>query len=335
MASHRAYLPFVSSPVARKRYTSPTTAMVRPWAGLRTTGVEGSLIGFVLRFRSDRSRRDGYGSRSFQEEASPQDRGRQAISQRWGHLHRQTPAFGLRSRRCTVPQPAHVASQFADSWAVIGHGGPACRVAHVLERQRRAGLALAAVAGQAPRPPVEVDGLLAGRAGRPPVAGLHDRLARGLAGPGRCPQPDGDGLPARAVPGGGAGDGVGDLVPERVEDRLLGAVPGVILGDLDPLRPVLADAQPPLRPARGRRSSRAGRALQALGRRSPSASRRPSPALRGRQWFGRPAPGWYRPPRPMSRGERLPRAGSTHEDRQATCNAARQPGHLPEEDFAP
>ena len=30
MASHKAYLPFVSSPVARKRYTSPTTAMVRP-----------------------------------------------------------------------------------------------------------------------------------------------------------------------------------------------------------------------------------------------------------------------------------------------------------------
>ena len=38
MASHRAYLPFVSSPVARKRYTSPTTAMVRPWAGVRMVG---------------------------------------------------------------------------------------------------------------------------------------------------------------------------------------------------------------------------------------------------------------------------------------------------------
>ena len=30
MASHKAHLPFVSSPVARNRYTSPTTAMVRP-----------------------------------------------------------------------------------------------------------------------------------------------------------------------------------------------------------------------------------------------------------------------------------------------------------------
>ena len=33
MASHRAYLPLVSSPVAKKRYTSPTTATVRPSLG--------------------------------------------------------------------------------------------------------------------------------------------------------------------------------------------------------------------------------------------------------------------------------------------------------------
>ena len=140
------------------------------------------------------------------------------------------------------------------------HDGPAGRVAHVLERQRRAGLAPAAVAGQAPRSPVEVDGLLAGRAGRLPVAGLHDGLARRLAGPGRGPQPDGDGLPPRAVPGGGAGDGVGDLVPERVEDRLLGAVAGrstrrsrsASVGTCR--RPAAASSSP------GRRSSRAGRA---------------------------------------------------------------------------
>ena len=35
-----AYLPLVSSPVARKRYTSPTTAMVRPW-------VVGLMVGFI------------------------------------------------------------------------------------------------------------------------------------------------------------------------------------------------------------------------------------------------------------------------------------------------
>lgn len=34
-----AYLPFVSSPVARKRYTSPTTAIVRPLSGLQKTGM--------------------------------------------------------------------------------------------------------------------------------------------------------------------------------------------------------------------------------------------------------------------------------------------------------
>ena len=38
MASHMAYLPFVSSPVATKRITSPTTAMVWPWVGVRRTG---------------------------------------------------------------------------------------------------------------------------------------------------------------------------------------------------------------------------------------------------------------------------------------------------------
>ncbi len=43
MASHIAYLPFVSSPVARKRYTSPTTAMVRPSAGFISTGTAGEF----------------------------------------------------------------------------------------------------------------------------------------------------------------------------------------------------------------------------------------------------------------------------------------------------
>jgi hypothetical protein len=40
MTSHKAYLPFVSSPVARKRDTSPTTATVRPSPGfLMVAGV--------------------------------------------------------------------------------------------------------------------------------------------------------------------------------------------------------------------------------------------------------------------------------------------------------
>src|SRR3954466_794037 len=43
-ASHMAYFPFVSSPVARKRYTSPTTAMVRPWAGVLKVGWYGTVI---------------------------------------------------------------------------------------------------------------------------------------------------------------------------------------------------------------------------------------------------------------------------------------------------
>ena len=49
MASHKAYWPFVSSLVARKRYTSPATATVRPWAGfLMVAGVTlGGLLGVL------------------------------------------------------------------------------------------------------------------------------------------------------------------------------------------------------------------------------------------------------------------------------------------------
>ena len=38
MASHIAYVPWVLSPVARNRYTSPTTAMVRPSLGFLKVG---------------------------------------------------------------------------------------------------------------------------------------------------------------------------------------------------------------------------------------------------------------------------------------------------------
>lgn len=38
MASHVAYLPFVSSPVTVAQYTSPTTAIVRPSDGARRVG---------------------------------------------------------------------------------------------------------------------------------------------------------------------------------------------------------------------------------------------------------------------------------------------------------
>jgi hypothetical protein len=51
------------------------------------------------------------------------DLGRQEISQRWGHLQRQTPDFGLRTRRWMVPQPEQLASHLADSWAFIGTAG--------------------------------------------------------------------------------------------------------------------------------------------------------------------------------------------------------------------
>jgi hypothetical protein len=49
---HKAYLPFVSSPVARKRYTSPTTAMVRPSLGFLIMG--GVMVASLLLCGSNR-----------------------------------------------------------------------------------------------------------------------------------------------------------------------------------------------------------------------------------------------------------------------------------------
>ena len=47
--------------------------------------------------------------------------------------------------------------------------------------------------------------------------------------------------------GCGTGDGVGDLMPERVQHSLWRTVLGIILGDLDAFRSVLAHAQPTFR----------------------------------------------------------------------------------------
>lgn len=53
-ASNKAYLPLVSSPVARNRYTSPTTAMVRPWGGALMTGWRLMLFShFLYRLMND------------------------------------------------------------------------------------------------------------------------------------------------------------------------------------------------------------------------------------------------------------------------------------------
>ena len=88
-----------------------------------TERAEGVLIGNAV--EEDLCRDGGYASLNGIgiKGGRQRDRGRQAISQRWGHLHRQTPAFGRRARRCTVPQPAHLASQRADSRASIGTTG--------------------------------------------------------------------------------------------------------------------------------------------------------------------------------------------------------------------
>src|SRR5262249_38502464 len=54
MASNWAYLPLVSSPVATKRYTSPTRVMVRPSPGLRIVGfIWLSLLSLCWQLRNE------------------------------------------------------------------------------------------------------------------------------------------------------------------------------------------------------------------------------------------------------------------------------------------
>ncbi len=124
------------------------------------------------------------------------------------------------------------------------HDGTACRVAHEFERQRRTSFASALVTAQAPWSLVEVNGLLAGRTRRLPVAGRHDGLVRMVAGPRRGPKAGGNRFPDGAVTSRGTGNGVSNLVQERVEHRRRRTVQRIILGDLDAFAAVLAHAQP-------------------------------------------------------------------------------------------
>jgi endogenous inhibitor of DNA gyrase (YacG/DUF329 family) len=67
MASHVAYVPWVSSPVARKRYTSPTTAIVRPSVGFLIIG-DSVMLYFQSR-RDYNSRVSRFTFRSWGEQA--------------------------------------------------------------------------------------------------------------------------------------------------------------------------------------------------------------------------------------------------------------------------
>jgi hypothetical protein len=127
------------------------------------------------------------------------------------------------------------------------HDGLERWVARELEYQRRAGHAPASVAAQTLRSVVAVKGLLASRTSRLPVAGLHDSLVRIVAGTRRGTNSYSHRFPYWAVTCLGTGDGVGDLVQQRVENRHLRTVEGVIFGDLDAFLSVLAHAQLTLR----------------------------------------------------------------------------------------
>src|SRR2546426_1169121 len=92
-----AYLPLVSSPTARKRYTSPTTAMVRPSVGFVSVGLCVSAITFtpVVSPRRTMKFSSGAGPRKFiSRKASHPHVGRR-IAHRKANLVSASRAFGF------------------------------------------------------------------------------------------------------------------------------------------------------------------------------------------------------------------------------------------------
>lgn len=162
------------------------------------------------------------------------------------------------------------------------HDGPERRVAHELKRQGRAAYAPASESSQTPRSLVAVKDLFAGHTSRLPIARLHDRLLRIVACPRRGSDSHGNRFPSGTVTGLGTGKSVGDLMKERVENRFYRAILGVILGDLDAFRPVLANAKATFCVRQGKRP-----AMQFVFRHHPLAVGRCVPARLGAEEQGR------------------------------------------------
>ncbi|MDB5339802.1 MAG: hypothetical protein JWN70_5421, partial [Planctomycetaceae bacterium] len=128
-----------------------------------------------------------------------------------------------------------------------GHVRLACRIAHELKNERRMGGTAASIATQCQRSFVAMNGFLASRTRRLPIPGLDHGVGGTVASTGRGPQANGHRFPNRTMPRRSPGDRMGDLMHQRVENGLARAVQGVVFGDLNPLRPVLADPQSALR----------------------------------------------------------------------------------------
>ena len=117
------------------------------------------------------------------------------------------------------------------------------RVAFVVERQRRTRRAFAAITGQRHWPAVFVKRLETGGAGRLPVARLNDRFLRIIAG-FRCGTDAArNGFPDWAVGRAMAGNGMGNLVQQRIDHGIVGAVARVVFCNFDPFAGIFANAQ--------------------------------------------------------------------------------------------
>src|SRR5262249_7409689 len=104
-----------------------------------------------------------------------------------------------------------------------------------------------AVAMQTLWTPVAMKRLLAGRAGRLPIAGLHDGVVRGITCTRNGTDSPGHRLPLWSMPSRRASQSMSDFVQQCVADLFPGIVQGVEPSDLDAFCPIFAHAQPSLR----------------------------------------------------------------------------------------
>ena len=123
-----------------------------------------------------------------------------------------------------------------------------CWIAHKLKRQRHTCGTPTSVSGQTLRTLVFVVRPVAGFTGGLPVAGHDDRFAGGVAS-SRCGSKFlCNSFPGRAMPSFRSSKGMSDFMQQCIEDLFRRVVRGIVLGDLNPFRPVFARTLPTLCP---------------------------------------------------------------------------------------
>ncbi len=119
-----------------------------------------------------------------------------------------------------------------------------CWIADKLKRQGHTRGTPTSVSGQTLRTFVFVVRPVAGFTGGLPVAGHDNRFAACVASPRRGSEFPGNSLPRRAMPSFRPCKGMSDFMQQCIEDLFRRVVRGIVLGDLNPFRPVMARTLP-------------------------------------------------------------------------------------------